>query len=107
MKKLILIILILFPYISSAQTPPNISGKYAVAIETGSGRILYEKNAFVEANIASTTKIMTAIVAIENNLLDDTVIVSKKAASTGGSSVNLKVNDKIKLSELQDYLKTI
>jgi len=92
--------LLLFPYMSSATTAPSISGKYAVAIETESGRILYEKNAFSKANIASTTKIMTAIIAIENNILTDTVIVSKKAARTAGSSVNLKENDKIKLSEL-------
>lgn len=100
LKKLIFIILILFPCVSLANSIPNISGKNAIAIETSSGRILYEKNAFSKANIASTTKIMTAIVAIEKNSLDDIVVVSKKAAQTGGSSVDLKENDKIKLSEL-------
>ena len=101
LKRIIyILILLLFPSISQAITIPTISGKYAVAIETGSGRILFEKNAFTKANIASTTKIMTAIIAVENNLLTDTVVVSKKAAGTGGSSVNLKENDKIKLSEL-------
>ena len=100
MKKIIYILLLIFPYISLANTVPNISGKNAVAIETSSGRILYEKNAFDRANIASTTKIMTAIVAVENNSLTDTVVISKKAASTAGSSVDLKENDEIKLSEL-------
>jgi len=100
LKKFIFIILLLFPCISFAKTIPSISGKNAVAIEINSGRILYEKNAFSKTNIASTTKIMTAIIAIENNLLTDTVVVSKKAAQTGGSNVDLKVDDEIKLSEL-------
>lgn len=100
MKKIIILIFLFFPYIALANVEPTISGKNAIAIETSSGRILYEKNAFTKANIASTTKIMTAIVAIENNSLDDIVTVSKKSAWTGGSSVDLKEGDKIKLSEL-------
>lgn len=100
MKKIIFFILLLLPQLSFASSIPSISGKNAIAIETSSGRILYEKDAFSKANIASTTKIMTAILAVENNNLDDTIVVSKKAAYTGGSSVDLKVNDKIKLKEL-------
>ena len=100
MKKIIFLLLLLLPYISFASTAPKISGKNAIAIDTKSGRILYEKDAFSKANVASTTKIMTAIVAIENNDLESIVTVSKKAAGTGGSSVDLKANDEIKLSEL-------
>lgn len=100
MKKFLLIILIFIPSIALAKAPPAISGKNAIAIETSSGRIIYEKNSFDTANIASTTKIMTAIVAIENNSLDEIVTVSKNAVNTPGSSVDLKENDKIKLSEL-------
>lgn len=100
MKKVIFLIFLILPYISFASAEPKISGKNAVAIEAKSGRILYEKDAFNKANIASTTKIMTAIIAIENNSLEDTVVISKKAALTGGSSVDLKENDEIKLSEL-------
>lgn len=79
---------------------PTISAKNAIAIETSSGRIIYEKDAYKKVPIASTTKIMTAIVAIENNLLTDTVVVSNNAAWTGGSSVDLKKDDEILLSEL-------
>lgn len=100
MKRIIIFIFILFPALTFAKTFPTISAKNAIVLEASSGRIIYEKNAYQEVPMASTTKIMTAIVAIENNLLDDTVIVSKKAAWTGGSSVDLKENDKIKLSEL-------
>jgi len=100
LKKVLIFLFIFFPYISFANNVPTISGKNAIAIEVNSGRILYEKNGFSKASIASTTKIMTLIVAIENNLLDDIVVVSKKAAWTGGSSVDLKEGDEIKLSEL-------
>jgi len=100
LKKVIIFLFIFFPCISFANNIPTISGKNAIAIEVNSGRILYEKNSFSKASIASTTKIMTLIVALENNKLSDTVVVSKKAAWTGGSSVNLKEGDKIKLSEL-------
>ncbi len=79
---------------------PNISAKNAIAIEVSTGRILYEKNPNEKVPMASTTKIMTAIVALEQNLIDDTVVVSNNAAWTGGSSVNLKKDDEIELSEL-------
>lgn len=100
MKKIILVLLLLFPCTSVGSVLPSVAGKNAIAIEATSGRILYDKNAFSKASIASTTKIMTAIIAIENNNLSDIVVVSKKAANTGGSSVDLKENDTIKLSEL-------
>jgi len=79
---------------------PKIDTLAAIAIEPNSGRILYEKNGFSKRPMASTTKIMTIILAIEKGNLDDIVTVSKRAAQIGGSSVDLKNNDKIKLSEL-------
>lgn len=72
----------------------------AVAMEYESGRVLYEKNARVKRYIASTTKIITAIVAIEKGNLNDTVTVSKRAAEIWGSNINLKEGEKIKLSDL-------
>ena len=50
--------------------------------------------------MASTTKIMTAIIVIENAKLDTLVEVSKKAASTGGSRLGLKTGDKITIHDL-------
>ena len=68
----------------SDREPPKISASAAIVLDTVSGRILYEKNAHSRRAMASTTKIMTAIVAIENGNLDDKVKVSKRAASIGG-----------------------
>ena len=79
---------------------PSINARSAVVMDFKTGRILYEKNAKEKRPMASTTKVMTAIVAIENGNFNDKVIVSKKAASTPGSTINLKVGEEITLEEL-------
>lgn len=80
--------------------PPKISAGAAVVLDTVSGRILYEKNAHSRRAMASTTKMMTAIVAIENGNLDDKVKVSKRAASIRGSVINLQIGEELTLKEL-------
>ena len=50
--------------------------------------------------MASTTKIMTAIVVIEQGDLDKTIEISKKAANTGGSRLGLKTGDKVTIRNL-------
>lgn len=69
-------------------------------VDVDSARVLYESNADEERPIASITKIMTALVAIEDSSaeeLEQVCTVSKYAASVGGSSLYLKAGDKIKL----------
>ena len=78
----------------------NISAGAAIVMDTVSGRVLYEKNAYKRSSIASTTKIMTAIVALENGRDDEDVVVSKKAASISGSQVNLQEGKTYKLGDL-------
>ena len=63
-------------------------------------KILYSKNADVKCYPASTTKIMTAIVVIENANLTDTVTVSSKAAQTGGSRLGLSTGNTITVENL-------
>nr|WP_302328500.1 D-alanyl-D-alanine carboxypeptidase family protein [Salirhabdus salicampi] len=79
---------------------PGVSAHNAVLMEFESGRVLYEKNPHQKRSIASITKIMTAIVAIENGGLDDIVTVSRNAAMTEGSSIYLKPGQKVKLKDL-------
>lgn len=50
--------------------------------------------------MASTTKIMTAIVVLENAKLTDVVEISKKAGGTGGSRLGLKAGDKVSVNDL-------
>jgi D-alanyl-D-alanine carboxypeptidase (penicillin-binding protein 5/6) len=63
-------------------------------------RVLFEKNAHVKRPNASTTKILTAIVAIEMGDPQDVVTISSKAAQIGGSTIHLKKGEKIKLLDL-------
>lgn len=72
----------------------------AILMEQDTKRVLYGKNHRNKVKIASTTKILTAIVAIENNGLDETVTISKKAAGTGGSTVGLKAGSEVSLKSL-------
>ena len=69
-------------------------------IESQSGDVIYEKNAYEKLPMASTTKIMTAIVAIENCDLDKEVTIPPEAVGIEGSSLYLKQDDKMSMREL-------
>ncbi|QNU25494.1 D-alanyl-D-alanine carboxypeptidase family protein [Geobacillus zalihae] len=75
----------------------GVSAKSAILIEQHSGRVLFAKDAYTKRRIASITKIMTAILAIESGKMDDTVTVSARAVRTEGSSIYLRQGEKIKL----------
>lgn len=77
-----------------------VSGQAAILMEQSSGRVLYSKNEHQPLKIASITKIMTAILAIESGKLDETVTVSKRAEGTEGSSLYLVVGEKLTLRDL-------
>lgn len=78
----------------------RVSARNAIAIEGDSGQILFEQNAFEVVPMASTTKVLTALVAIENGDLNKKIIISKNAASVRGSKVGYKVNEEIAIKEL-------
>ncbi len=84
----------------SLEQEPTINSRAAIVMDRNSGVILYGKNENDQRKMASTTKIMTAIVVIENANLDDIVTVSAKAAGTGGSRLGLHTNDKISVRNL-------
>ena len=69
-------------------------------MDVDSGRVLYEQNADAKMLIASTTKILTALVAIEEGDLSATVKVSREAAYTEGSSMYLKEGETVTLETL-------
>ena len=79
---------------------PTINSRAYVVIDRNTNTILYGKNETQKRKMASTTKIMTATVIIENCDLNATVEVSKKAAGTGGSRLGLKTGDKITIRDL-------
>ena len=102
----IILIFFLFTAISPQQINANednsinVSAANAVLMELESGRVLYEKEAHEKKRIASITKIMTAILAVELGKLDDMVTVSDRAFGTEGSSLYLKSGQKMKLEDL-------
>ena len=78
----------------------NLNSKSCIILDRKSKDVLYGKNEKNKVKMASTTKIMTAIVVIENADLNKTVEISKKSASTGGSRLGLKTSDKITINHL-------
>ena len=78
----------------------DLDSRIALIYDRASGEILYEKNGNKQTPMASTTKIMTAIVVLENSNLNDVVTIDAKAAGTGGSRLGLKKNDKITVNDL-------
>ena len=93
-----------YEYTSSAaykdSSPPTINSRAAIVIDRNSNTVLYGKNEHNKVKMASTTKIMTSIVVIENCDLKETVTVSKKAGSTGGSRLGIKSGDKCSINDL-------
>ncbi|RWZ60893.1 D-alanyl-D-alanine carboxypeptidase [Halobacillus fulvus] len=98
-----MILMILFfcvPSTGKANADFSVSAEHAVLMDSKSGRVLYEKEAYESSLIASTTKIMTAIIAIESGMLKDKVKVSSQAVHTEGSSIYLTEDEKMPLEDL-------
>lgn len=79
---------------------PTVSAKSAVLIDTMTGGVLYEKNAYQQLPMASTTKIMTAICALEAGNLDETFEIHPSAVGVEGSSIYLAHGETMTLRDL-------
>ena len=77
----------------------EVSATAAVLLDADTGQVLYEKNGDEQMLIASTTKIMTALVALEQAEPDDTVTVTREHM-TEGSSMYLKPGETVRVEEL-------
>lgn len=77
---------------------PDIAAAAAVVVGQD-GTTYFERDADAELKIASLTKVMTAVVALENAQPDDAISVDKRAATVGQSTADLKEGDKLPLSE--------
>ena len=78
---------------------PITNSKHIIAMDRKSFTVLYEKDAYSEVPMASTTKIMTAIVAIENCDLSETLEFSKEAANIRGSCLEVSSGSKISMND--------
>lgn len=79
---------------------PNTNSRACVIIDRNTNIVLLGKNENTKRKMASTTKIMTAIIILENCNLNETIEISKKAAGIGGSRLGLKTDDKITIQDL-------
>src|SRR5574344_429729 len=93
MKKIIVSLICFFCSIKS------VFANYIV-MDMDSKRIFYEKNINEKQLIASTTKIMTAILAIESNKLEEVVTVGDEVLKMYGSNTYIEVNENILLLDL-------
>ena len=91
----LLVSILLIPISASA-----ISAKSAILIDSNSGRVLYEHNSYEKMPMASTTKIMTGLLACESGKLSKSVKVSPFASSIEGSSLWLKIGERQTLENL-------
>ena len=97
MKKFILLLLLLIPIgVNCIET----SARSAILMDMDSNRILYEKNAHEKRSVASISKIMTAVVAIESNMLDCKVIIGDEIKTAYGSGIYIQEGEELTLRDL-------
>ena len=108
MKLKFKIILLFCLMIISIQTisfasEPNLNSEAAILVEVSTGRIIYEKNSTKQMYPASTTKVLTAIIVIENCKLDEIVTVRESALSnipSGYVTCNLQIGEQLTVKDL-------
>ncbi|WP_090853611.1 D-alanyl-D-alanine carboxypeptidase family protein [Paraliobacillus sp. PM-2] len=96
----VFVTVLIFLLPTSSYAKPDISARNAILINQENGEVLYEKAAHDKHLIASITKMMTAIIAIESGKMDQIVTVSQEAVNTEGSSIYLEKGEKISLEDL-------
>ena len=85
---------------SSKADEPNINSRSAVIFDRTTKKVMWGKKENEIRAMASTTKIMSSIIVLENANLNDVVTISKKAANTGGSRLKINTGDKITVNDL-------
>ena len=96
----ILVGLWLLSSVASAAEKPKIAADSAILIEASGERVIFEKDADVRRYPASMTKIMTALLVLENDVMDKVTTISPTAAFTEDSSLGLQPNDNLTIADL-------
>jgi len=95
-----LLIFFQFLFPATGHASPSVSANNAILIEQSTGRVLFEKNAYEEESIASITKIMTAVLAVESGKMKEEATASRNAIYTEGSSIYLEQGEKMTIEDL-------
>ncbi|MBU5311229.1 D-alanyl-D-alanine carboxypeptidase [Tissierella carlieri] len=108
MKKILVLFIFVFlfsTYSFSYADDLTLSGEGAILIDMDTSEILYEKNSHSQFYPASTTKIMTAILAIEHGNMDDIVTIDQEVVDlTDGSHIALEPGEQLSLEHLLNAL---
>lgn len=96
----ILAVLLLGTVVQAEGEPENLYAQSAVLMDADTGRILFEKNGGEQLPMASTTKIMTLLVTLQNADLDGEVTVSSYAASMPDVQLNIREGERYRLRDL-------
>ena len=94
----ILILIFAFSFFVYSADEPDLSAQSAVLINAQTKEIIFEKNAYAKRSMASTTKIMTALLAVESGRFNEIVTVSD--ITSEGSSIGLKKGNRLTLEAL-------
>jgi D-alanyl-D-alanine carboxypeptidase (penicillin-binding protein 5/6) len=90
----------LAPSASARAAEPYITARAAIIMDAATGEVVWERNSDEPLPPASTTKVMTAILALESNRLDESFRVSQEAAETPPSKINLRPGQRMRLKNL-------
>ncbi|MDO4800495.1 MAG: D-alanyl-D-alanine carboxypeptidase family protein, partial [Bacillota bacterium] len=97
---LLAVMLLLLPSASYGLAPDDLLSDAAILIDRNTGQILFEKNAYTRMYPASTTKIMTALLVIENLDLSESVTVGDEPPLMEGSSISLDFGEVLTVEQL-------
>ena len=99
-KKIVIFFMLIILFLPISVYGISLSCRSCILMDMDSGRILYDKDMDTPRLIASTTKIMTAIIAIEQGNLDDIVTVGEEVLKMYGSNIYIELGEKISLRDL-------
>ena len=104
MKRLALLLLVLAAALSlsgvAGAAPPPVDAEAYVVQNAGTGEVLAERDAREQLPMASITKLMTALVALERGSPEDVVTVSAGAARIGESTIHLRAGERLTVGDL-------
>lgn len=90
----------IFSFSVSAYAQPSVSAESAILMCVENGEILYSKNSDSRMSMASTTKIMTSLIAIEAAIPNKEITVTQNMVAVEGTSMGLKAGDSVSMKEL-------
>lgn len=97
--------MLLVPQAAAAQVPrPDVQARAAIVVDAGSGEVLYEKRPELRGSIASTAKLMTALLTLERTRPDEVVAAAPYRASPEESQIRLRTGERMRVEDLFEAL---